>query len=162
MNYEIFQSCWWEWALVLSLVSTWVLFSLSFSLVCWILEKDLCNFPDVIVQFSSLWDSILWRLAIQVSLDSQFHLLNPIGQWSSAQIGPLCTAARNFFKVWLLWFQAIIGYTCFVSSLVDHYPLLPNSQCLEMVVLCVLSLIVVRVCKVNLMSIYFGWKQNFP
>lgn len=160
MNDEVFQSCWWEWVLFLSLVRTEYYFILSFLLACWICEKDLCNFPDIIVQFSSLWDCILWRLAIQVYLDSQLHLLNPVGQWSSAWIVPFCATARNFLKV-VTWGNHKVYLLCFLS-LMDHCPLLPNIRCFEIVVLCVLSFIVVWVSRVNLVSVHFGWKQKFP
>lgn len=83
----------------------------------------------------------------------------PVGQWSSAWIVPFCATARNFLKV-VTWGNHKVYLLCFLS-LMDHCPLLPNIQCLEIVVLCVLSFIVVWVSRVNLVSVHFGWKQKF-
>lgn len=160
MLYPMFHELWGVSVLVVVMgiifvpCEDWVLFPLSFllvhslrwyphtdALICWILEKELCRFTDLTVQrtlqISPFWNCILWMLAIQVHLNSQLHPLNSVGQWSPSWIFPFCTTARNFLQV-VNWSNHRVHLLCFLS-LMDYCPLLPNIQCFETFVLCILS-----------------------
>lgn len=131
--YPVFHELWsvaiWLVGLCILFVSCehWGLFPLSFLmvhslklfphtdvLICWILGKDICKFPDIIVHFSPPWNSVLWMLATHVYLDFRLQLLNFRNGWGSAWVFPFCIISGNSLKV-ANWGNRRAHLICFPS-----------------------------------------------
>ena len=116
----LFVSCehWGLFPLSFLMVHSLKLFSRTDVLICWILGKDICKFPDIIVHFSPPWNSVLWMLATHVYLDFRLQLLNFRNCWGSAWVFPFCITSGNSLKV-ANWGNHRAHLICFLS----HGPL---------------------------------------
>lgn len=170
MFHELWSAAIWLVGLGIHFVSCehWGLFSLSFRmvhslklfphtdiLICWILGKDFCKFPDIIVHFSPPWNSVLWMLATHVYWDFRLHLLNLRDCWGSAWVFPFCVTSGNSLKV-ASWGNRRTPLICFLS----HGPLflLLNIQS-QTVVLYMLYFPLVFVIRVNLVPVIPLWLE---
>ena len=116
----LFVSCkhWRLFPLSFLMVHSLKLFPYTDVLICWILGKDICKFPDIIVHFSLPWNSVLCMLATHVYLDFWLQLLNFRDCWGSAWVFPFCITSGNSLEV-ANWGNRRAHLICFLS----HGPL---------------------------------------
>lgn len=133
MNYDAFWLGWWEQTLSSALCKflllfppiLWVILSPALAnfltlIICWIIKETR---DSLLVRLCPLWHSVLWTLTAFAGLLASpppgVHQTLP--RFPPLPVNSLQTLNRNYCRAQLI---------CFLSFR-DHFPSLPDVQCLE-------------------------------